>query len=162
MNMLLDKVTKSDVVVWSFPLYEYGIPAPMKAFIDRTNPFLKMQMKVENERVVHDTVVDMTKKKNIVICGCGFPYFEDNFSAVRIQMKNMFFNPLMLCIFEAGLVNIDNSQLAPMKEHLLDALRKAGEEYDQTGTLSDETREIIETPLLSTDAYIGIINSLVG
>jgi hypothetical protein len=106
-------------------------------------------------------VVDMTKKKNLVICGCGFPYFEDNFSAVRIQMRNMFHDPLMLCVFEAGLVNIDNAQLNPLKENLLDALKKAGEEYDQTGTVTDETRAIIETPMLPTEAYIGIINSMV-
>lgn len=34
MKALLDEVLKSDLLLFSYPLYCYGMPAPMKAFAD--------------------------------------------------------------------------------------------------------------------------------
>lgn len=38
MKELLDEVLESDLLLFSYPLYSYGMPAPMKAFADRTMP----------------------------------------------------------------------------------------------------------------------------
>lgn len=161
MNEILDKIAVSDVLIWSFPLYEYGMPAPLKNLIDRTNPFLKMEMYSTENRVLHETVVDMTKKKNIIICGCGFPYFEDNFMGLRYQLKNIFIEPTVMCIYESGLISVPEPQLEPVKEKLLKALKQAGIEYDKEGKISKELLEEIEQPMLPNEVYISLINSLV-
>lgn len=45
MRALLDEVLESDILLFSYPLYAYGMPAPLKAFIDRTMPLSSMAMK---------------------------------------------------------------------------------------------------------------------
>ncbi|MGN1132709.1 MAG: flavodoxin family protein, partial [Ruminococcus sp.] len=37
-NDILKQIVDSDIVIWSFPLYCYGIPSHLKAVIDRTIP----------------------------------------------------------------------------------------------------------------------------
>lgn len=160
MNDILDKISESDILVWSFPLYEYGVPGPMKTLLDRTNPFMKMSMYSKGNRVFHNTVVDLASKKNIILTGCGFPYFEDNFAALRIQMKNIFHTPCMICIFESGLITLPNSELQDVKNKLFISLRKAGIEYNQTGSISLSTLKEVEKPMLPSDIYINIINSI--
>ena len=161
MNELLDKMAESDAIVWSFPLYEYGLPGHMKTLLDRTNPFMTMEMHTEANRVIHNFVVDFPGKKNIIITGCGFPYFEDNFVPLRAQMKNVFVNSCMICIYESGLVTIPDPRLQPAKDKLFLSLQKAGAEYNQTGSISIDTLKEVEEPMLPTDMYIHIINSMV-
>lgn len=50
---LLDKVLESDLLLFSYPLYCYGMPAPMKAFADRTMPLSSMAIKKQGDRCVH-------------------------------------------------------------------------------------------------------------
>lgn len=161
MNDILDKIAESDMLVWSFPLYEYGMPAHLKTLIDRTNPFLKMEMYSTDSRVFHETVVDMAKKKNVVICGCGFPYFQDNFMALRWQLKNIFINPTVMCIYESGLISVPDPQLDAVKGNLLTSLKQAGSEYNKNKKISEDLLKKIEQPMLPNEIYINLINSLI-
>jgi len=161
MNDILDMIKDSDMLVWSFPLYEYGVPGPLKTLMDRLNPFLKVQMYAADNRVYHETVVDLPKKKNVILCGCGFPAFEANFAGLKIQMKNIFINPTMVCICESGLVTLPDPKLADIKEKLFSNLRKAGLEYNAKSFVSPENLACIEAPMLPSEMYINLINSLV-
>lgn len=43
-NGILDLYRNADVIIWSFPLYCYGMPSHLKAVLDRTIPLVKMNM----------------------------------------------------------------------------------------------------------------------
>ena len=45
MKELLSESLESDLLLFSYPLYAYGMPASLKAFIDRTMPLSSMTMK---------------------------------------------------------------------------------------------------------------------
>lgn len=160
MNELLDEMAVSDCIVWSFPLYYHGIPAQLKTVLDRTNPFLKIDMKMENSKVVHDKIVDLSKKKNVIITGCGFPHYPDNFAPLRLQMENIFGAPTMICVWESTLLTIPAPTLAPVKENLLASFTKAGQEFSETGMLSETTISTLEKPMLPNEIYINMINNL--
>lgn len=160
MNELLDKMAASDMIVWSFPLYYHGIPAPLKALIDRTNPFLKIGIKMDGDKVVHEKVVDLSTKKNIVITGCGFPYYPDNFAPLKMQMNQILGVHTMICVYETTLLTIPVPTLKPMKDHLLTQFVKAGREFSNTGVISDITMQMLEKPMLPNEAYINMINNL--
>lgn len=160
MNVLLDEMAASDMILWSFPLYYHGIPAALKTVLDRTNPFLKINMKMEGKRIVHDKIVDLSAKKNVIITGCGFPYDPDNFAPLRLQMSNILEEPSMICVCESTLLTIPAPALAPVKENLLAAFRKAGQEFSQTGMISEATISTLETPMLPNERYINMINDL--
>lgn len=160
MNELLDQMAASDVIIWSFPLYYHGIPAPLKALLDRTNPFLKISMRIEGEKIVHDKVVDLSARKNIVITSCGFPYYPDNFAPLKLQMNNILEAPIMICVCEAPLLTIPAPELTPLKNNLLALLTEAGKEFYKQGSVSEETLKALEKPMLPNDMYINSINRL--
>lgn len=160
MNGLLDEMAASDMIVWSFPLYYHGMPAPLKAVLDRTNPFLKIDMRVNGDKVIHDKVVDLSAKKNVVIVGCGFPYYPDNFAPLKLQMKNILGTPTMVCVYETTLLTLPIPTLAPLKSNLLTSFTEAGKEFSKEGGISESTLQILEKPMLPNDIYISIINNL--
>ena len=44
MKEILGEILISDLLIWSYPLYCYGMPAPLKALLDRTLPLSGMAM----------------------------------------------------------------------------------------------------------------------
>ena len=44
MQEILEKILASDLLIWSFPLYCYGMPAPLKALLDRTLPLSSLAL----------------------------------------------------------------------------------------------------------------------
>ena len=44
MAAILEEILVSDLLIFSFPLYCYGMPAPLKALLDRTLPLTSMAM----------------------------------------------------------------------------------------------------------------------
>ncbi len=156
-NEILSKIIMSDVIIWSFPLYCYSMPSHLKAVSDRTIPLAKMSMNEENGVVKHDTLVDLSSKHYIIISGCGFPNWSGNFDGLKLQCKNMFANNLtMVCVPETPMLNEPTAE--PLTKPLLEKFAKAGEEYANTLKLSDETIEILETPMLPNEIYIQIVN----
>jgi len=156
-NEILDAYCKADVIIWSFPLYCYGMPSHLKAVLDRTIPLLKLNMTETDGRVQHETLVDFSKKRTVVICGAGFPDWDGNFEAVRLQCRNAFSDPVMVFVPEAPLLNIP--QAAPVAEPLLEQFRLAGQEYARSLTLAPETIRKLETPMISKEDYLRGVNA---
>lgn len=158
MNQILEDIISSDVIIWSFPLYCYGMPSHLKAVLDRTIPFAKMSMREENGRVVHNALVDLSSKKYIVISGCGFPNFEENFEPLRKQCINCFGNSsTIMCIPEAPMMNVDSAK--PLTDLLLSKVEKAGVEFNKNGCVSVDTLKEVQVPMIPNEIYINIVNS---
>jgi len=156
-NEILGKIVSADVIIWSFPLYCYSMPSHLKAVSDRTIPLAKMSMKEENGVVSHDTLVDMSSKRYVVICGCGFPDWNGNFDGLKLQCKNMFGENLVtVCVPETPMLNEPSAE--PLTKPLLERFVAAGEEYAQNLTLSPEVFASLEIPMLPNEVYIQIVN----
>ena len=87
MKELLDEVLESDLLLFSYPLYAYGMPALLKAFIDRTMPLSSMAMKKLGDRYVHVGQADVLHLRYMIICGCGFPNSKQNFEPAVAQLS---------------------------------------------------------------------------
>ena len=156
-NAILDLYRSADVIIWSFPLYCYGMPSHLKAVLDRTIPLVKMNMVEVNGRVQHVGLVDFSKKHTVVICGAGFPNWKGNFEGMRLQCENSFGNLTVICVPETPLLNIPMA--APVAQPLLEKFRLAGQEYAAGYALCPETIEALETPMISNEEYLRGINS---
>ena len=156
-NGILDEYRRADIVIWSFPLYCYGMPSHLKAVLDRTIPLLKMKMVEHDDGVIqHETLADFSKIHTLVICGCGFPDWDGNFEALRIMCGNCFGRPDTVFVPEAPLLNV--TQAAVVADPLLSLFEKAGEEYEKALTLSKETVALLETPMIPKEEYLRIVN----
>ena len=156
-NAILDVYREADVIIWSFPLYCYGMPSHLKAVLDRTIPLVKMKMVQQPDGTVrHEPLVDFSRIHTVVICGCGFPHWEGNFDSLKLMCKTCFGNPDMVCVPEAPLLNVPEA--AVVADPLLKRFEEAGAEYAQRLTLSAETVAALETPMISAEEYIRNVN----
>ena len=156
-NAILSKIVESDVMIWSFPLYCYGMPSHLKAVVDRMIPLSSLRMQTDGDRVWHESRFDFSKLHTLVISGCGFPDWDGNFDGLRIQCRNSF--PNLTCVFvpETPLLNIPEA--APAAEPLLGRFTEAGREYEKALTLSPGTVAALETPMLPKEVYLADVNA---
>ncbi len=156
-NAILDLYRNADLIIWSFPLYCYGIPSHLKAFLDRTIPLVKMKMVEEADGTVHhEALADFSKIHTLIICGCGFPDWEGNFDGLKTTAKLCFHNPDMILVPETPMLNIPEAAI--VADPLLERFEKAGEEYAISLTLSPETKASLEIPMIPKEMYIQNVN----
>lgn len=156
-NGILDLYRQSDLTVWSFPLYCYGMPSHLKAVLDRTIPLVKMNMERRPDGTVrHEALADFSGMHTLVICGCGFPAWEGNFDGLKTMCKTCFGGPDMVCVPETPMLNAPEA--AAVAEPLLRRFEQAGEEYASGLRLSPETVAALETPMIPAEMYIRIVN----
>ena len=156
-NGILDLYRSADVIIWSFPLYCYGMPSHLKAVLDRTIPLIRMKMVQEADGSVrHEPLADFSRIHTVVICGCGFPDWDGNFESLRLQCRQCFGDPVTVFVPEAPMLNVP--QAAALADPLLERFEKAGEEYASSLTLSSETKAGLEAPMIPKEAYISIVN----
>ena len=156
-NEILDLYRDSDVIIWSFPLYCYGMPSHLKAVLDRTIPLVKMKMIRQADGTVrHEALADFSRIHTVVICGCGFPHWKGNFDSLKLMCGTCFGNLNMICVPETPMLNVPEA--APAADPLLARFEKAGEEYAHSLSLSPETVADLEKPMIPEEEYIRIVN----
>ena len=156
-NAILDIYREADIIIWSFPLYCYGMPSHLKAFLDRTIPLVKMKMvQTEDGTVRHVALADFSKIHTLVICGCGFPDWDGNFDGLKIMCRNGFGNLDMVCVPETPMLNVPAA--APLADPKMARFEAAGEEYAAALKLSPETVAELESPMIPKEMYIRIVN----
>lgn len=155
-NDILAAYRAADVIIWSFPLYCYGMPSHLKAVLDRTIPLVKMDMVTVGDAVRHEALVDFSKKRTVVICGAGFPDWEGNFEGLRRQCDVCFGHPIMICVPETPLLNVPEA--ASLTRPLLEKFRLAGMEFAEKKTLCPETVAALETPMMPREIYMAHVN----
>ena len=88
MAEVLDEMRSSDLILWSFPLYYFGMPGPVKTLLDRCLPLnLPWMERDADGRPVHPPgVIRMPRMKSILISTCGFTTIENNYEALIRQL----------------------------------------------------------------------------
>ena len=158
-NAILDVYRDADLIIWSFPLYCYGMPSHLKAVLDRTIPLVKMKMvRQPDGSVRHEALVDFSRVHTVVICGCGFPHWEGNFDGLKHMCKTCFGDPVMVCVPETPMLNVPEAAI--VADPLLNRFEEAGAEYAANLRLSAETVAALETPMISADDYIRNVNGV--
>ena len=157
MRAILEQMLDSDLLLFSFPLYAYGMPAPLKALIDRTMPLSSMAMRKNGERYEHVGQADYSHLKYLMICGCGFPNSRHNFEPARMQFGLMFPNgSTVITVPESPMFNAPEA--AEVTIPRLELVRQAGKQYAQTGSIDDVLYSQVCSPMIPEDMYADIVN----
>ena len=158
MKEILEKILGSDLLVFSYPLYSYGMPAPLKAILDRVLPLSSMAMEKVGERYEHVGQADVSRLRYLMICGCGFPNSKHNFEAAVAQFKLMFpENHTIITIPESPMFNAPTADVVTKPR--LELIRQAGEQYARTASIDDALLEQIGSPMIPEEVYAKIVNS---
>ena len=158
MKAILDKILDSDLLIFSYPLYCYGMPAPLKAILDRVLPLSSMAMEKVGERYEHVGQADVSRLKYLMICGCGFPNSRHNFEAAEAQFKLMFpENHTIITIPESPMFNVPSADVVTKPR--LELVRQAGLQYAKTGEINSALLAQIQGPMILEEVYAQIVNS---
>ena len=161
MRGILEAILESDLLLLSFPLYCYGMPAPLKALIDRTLPLSSMAMQKVGDRYEHVGQADFAHLRYLMICGCGFPNSKHNFEPAVAQFRLLFpCGHTVLTVPESPLFS--ESSAAVVTEPRLALLRQAGKAYTETGAIPEALLHEIGSPMIPEEVYAAIVNGTNG
>ena len=157
MRAILEAILASDLLILSYPLYCYGMPAPLKALIDRTLPLSSMAMRKVGERYEHVEQADFRRLRYLMVCGCGFPNSRQNFEPAVAQFKRCFpQGHTILTVPESPMFNAPEA--AVVTGPRLELVRRAGRQYARTGTIDAALLAEIDSPMIPEEQYAAIVN----
>ena len=157
MKGILEEILDSDLLLFSYPLYTYGMPAPLKALVDRTLPLSSMAMKKVGERYEHVAQSDFSRLRYIMICGCGFPNSKQNFEPAVLQFKLCFRgDSTVITVPESPLFNAPSAEVVTVPR--LEKVKQAGRQYAEKGVIDEELLGEICSPMIPEETYAKIVN----
>ena len=157
MREILAEILASDLLIWSFPLYCYGMPAPLKALLDRTLPLSSMAMQKVGDRYEHVGQADFSHLRYLMICGCGFPNSRHNFEAAVAQFRLCFpSNHTIISVPESPMFNAPEAAI--VTEPRLALVKQAGKQYAETGRIDAALLAEICAPMIPEEQYAAIVN----
>lgn len=152
MQAIIEKILWADVIIWSFPLYYFGLPGPLKNLIDRQLPMSLPFMSVEAQSGGHPSRYDMSDKRTVVISTCGFYTAKGNYSGVTDLFDRLCGEGGYTALFcgQGELFRV--KELAERTDKYLSQVEKAGEEFVDGG-ITGETRAKLDQNLFPRDVF---------
>lgn len=159
MKDILELYKNADIIIWSFPLYYFGMPSKIKALLDRLLPLNLpfMYLSEDKKTTYHTPRYNLPEKKYILISTCGFPTTKNNYEALKNQF-DILYPKGYTNIFcpEGGIINIP--QLNESVKKYLEKVKKAGKEFVKNGYLSEKTKVSLEKLIIPKEEYIKFAN----
>lgn len=155
MQQVIQELLWADVTIWSFPLYYYSVPGPLKNLIDRQLPTL-LPFMVEKEGQVgsgnHPSRYDMSGKRTVVISTCGFYTAKGNYDGIYSLFDHLCGKENYTAIFcgQGELFRVP--ELSSRTNEYLSYVKQAGQEYI-TGSISAKTQEALNQLLLPREIF---------
>lgn len=155
MEQILRAYLEADVVVWSFPLYYYGMPSRIKALMDRLLPTNLPFMAVSEDGEVcgHPSRYDMTGKRYALLSTCGFYTREHNYDALEKQFEILYEEKLLKILCPEGEL-FAHPQLKARCGEYLKSVEAAGYEWMNSGAVSEKTQKKLDELLYPPEAFV--------
>lgn len=142
---VIEKILAADVLIWSFPLYYFGIPGQLKLLIDRQLP-MSLPFMTDNASGGHPSRYDRSGQRQVVISTCGFYTAEGNYDAVDAQFARLCGADGYTAIYcgQGELFRVP--ELRQRTDAYLEHVKQAGAEFAR-GAVTEETACALRQPL---------------
>ena len=155
MQQVIQDLLWADITIWSFPLYYFTVPGPLKNLIDRQLPMVLPFMEEKEGQVGngnHPSRYDMNGKRTIVISTCGFYTAKGNYDGVYSLFDHLCGRGNYTTIFcgQGELFRVP--ELSARTNEYLSYVKQAGQEYTK-GSISRETQELLDQLLLPKKTF---------
>ncbi len=164
MGQVIEDLLWADITIWSFPLYYYTVPGPLKNLIDRQLPMV-LPFMVEREGQMgngnHPPRYDMRGKRTVVISTCGFYTSEGNYDGVYSLFDHICGRENYTVVFcgQGELFRVP--ELSSRTDEYLSYVRQAGREYGKGGIL-ETTRKNLSQLLLPRETFEALADASWG
>ena len=160
MANILPKLIAADVVIWSFPLYFFGVPGELKKFIDRQSPLYKPNTQGNSYGSYRTYRYDLGHQRHILISTCSFWTHSGCYTAVTSMFRCIIGAPCpTIFCGQGGLLYLSSMadaagmwEIKKPVDDYVEAVRLAGKEF-AGGEISAATKNRLEEPILPKEAY---------
>ena len=155
MQSVIEGLLSANLVIWSFPLYYYSVPGPLKNLIDRQLPMslpFMCESRDGNGSGGHPSRYDRSRVKHVLISTCGFYSAEGNYDSVTRMFDHVLGQGKYTSIFcgQGELFRI--KELSARTDAYLVAVRQAGREY-VSGRIQAETEMKLKALLYPREIF---------
>jgi len=152
MAQILEGMLWADVIIWSFPLYYFSVPGPLKNLMDRQLPMSLPFMNRESESGGHPSRYDGKNQRHVVISTCGFYRAEGNYDGVNALFDHLCGKENYTTIYcgQGELFRVP--ELHEKTNAYLGDVKLAGQEFSQGG-ISRETKEKLSRLLFPREVF---------
>lgn len=158
MDALLERMLESDLPLFSFPLYCYGMPAMLKNLAERMLPLSSMAMAREDGRCVHVGQRDYSRLRFAMICGCGFSNARRIFEHAVAQFRLLFSGKTtILTAPESLMFSAPEAEIGIAPR--LGRVREAGRQYAENGEVGAALLSEIGSPMIPKGTCARIVNA---
>jgi len=142
----------ADVIIWSFPLYYFSVPGPLKNLIDRQLPMVLPFMSRDSSFGSHPSRYNMSGKQHVVISTCGFYTPDGNYDGVTAMFDHICGAGRYSTIFcgQGELFRV--KELRGRTEEYLSIVTAAGKEF-ANGGISRETQHKLSQLLFPRETF---------
>lgn len=158
---VMEKIRQADLVIWSIPLYAYGVPSHCKALMDRTISMILPTIYFDEKGISHHPGYEDGSKKTVLISSAGLPNVMGNFDGLIFAMKHMYGeNTATICCAEGA--NFMNSRAKDVVDAYLENVKKAGQEYKAQGAISEGTQAALDALMIPAEEFVKNTNAFWG
>jgi len=155
MQTVIEGLLSANLVIWSFPLYYYSVPGPLKNLIDRQLPMslpFMCESRDGNGSGGHPSRYDRSGIKHVLISTCGFYSAEGNYDSVTRMFDHVLGQGKYTSIFcgQGELFRV--KELSARTDAYLAAVRQAGKEY-AGGRIREETETKLKALLYPREVF---------
>ena len=155
MQAVIKGLLAANLVIWSFPLYYYSVPGPLKNLIDRQLPMslpFMCESRDGNGSGGHPSRYDRSMVKHVLISTCGFYSAEGNYDSVTRMFDHVLGQGKYTSIFcgQGELFRV--KELSARTDAYLAAVRQAGKEY-AGGRIREETETKLKALLYPREVF---------
>lgn len=154
MTELFQKYLQANLIIFSFPLYFFGMPANVKRIMDRLLPLYDEKVITRDGKTTqHEERYDLSKQRILVFSTGAYFNYEQNFDALDQQL-DLIYGKRCDKIFCPGGQLLETQFLDYQTQSYLKALEKEGEAFSQTRGLSQEIQDLFKKPFVSIDEFL--------
>jgi multimeric flavodoxin WrbA len=156
-NELFPGWLESDLVIYATPLYNYTVNATMKAFMERTLPFLQPFIAQKEGRATHP--LRHQPPKAVLLSVAGFP--EDEVFNLLSSWVNFVYGRhglLVAEIYRPAAEMMAGIGFKERRNEILEATVQAGRELVESKKISPETLARIKQPVTDFQSFAQIAN----
>ena len=159
---LLTKLQTTEVLILATPIFVDGMTSTLKAVLDRSIPLVQPFFEVRDDHCRHPPLGDRKMNKVVLVSVSGFTEL-DNFDPLVVHVKAYCKN--LNSEFVGAILRPMGAQLQVFKQmgiqvnDIFTAIKQAGKELAQAGTINPDTLNTISREIVPRDEYIKAINA---
>lgn len=159
-KLLMEKYKSSDLVIWSVPIFAFGVPSKTKALMDRTlSQCLPYVVQRPDGTDTHPSRYER-RPKQVLVSTSGFYTTENNYDGFLQQFRIYFRDDGYTRIICTAGAMLDMEGFEEPIRKYLDTAKKAGAEFVSGGRIEDGTQKILSTPFVSHEEYVRGLNAM--